>query len=207
LLTACVCRADAPTTAPATQPAADPMMDYLLESAQPATTQADHPNLPATGVATPLATGRALPGTRRATITLSDGRVLAGPVRTTADQPIRIFDTHRQEFIDVPFDRVASLRAEVVWERLEREWHFVESGSDIREYTGHTYPARLLEYTLNTASGKSYRGGVSAPLYLEESTGKSTLYILDKRQKSGDLDSTLEDLVYVKQVDFVVDEP
>jgi len=186
---------------PATMPA-DPTLDFLLDQAEVSSTQPAPESSPTTAPATPLRNAAVAEGFREAVVTLSDGKSMNSSLGTTPNQPMRIFDVGRQEFIDVPFELIASLEAEVVWERDEREWHFVESGSDIREYTGHTYPAREIQYQLWTTTGKSHRGGISAPLYAQRGVGKAELLVLYKRQK-GEVDTTLKHLIFVKRVEFL----
>lgn len=131
---------------------------------------------------------------------LSDGQAIIGSISTTADKPIRVFDRERKEYRDVPFKLIRSARASVLWEREEREWHFKESGSDIKEYTGKTYPAREMQYTLTLMNGQTVAGDVVAPLYVTVD-GKETTYVLHKRDK-GEVGQTLKDLVYVKSVEL-----
>ena len=74
-------------------------------------------------------------------ITLSDGTKLTGEISTTAGKP-RVYDDQAKQYVDVPIDSVASMKAEVVWEHDEQEWQFKLSGSDEKIYSGKTYPAQ-----------------------------------------------------------------
>jgi len=184
--------------AQATQPS-DTTMDWLLDQAEPVSPSQPAP--PASQPVSPLvAPDRA--EARSAVITLSDGSTLRGTVATTPDKPIRIWDEKAEVYRDVPFRLIKSLEAHVLWERDEPEWRFIDSGSDIKEQTGRTYPARELEYTATLLNGQQIRGGIVAPLYFEssEDNERRTL-VLHKRQK-GEAGQTLEELVYVLKAEL-----
>ena len=131
---------------------------------------------------------------------LSNGEKIHGLIAHTARKPVRIWVEEEKEYKDVPFALVQSIDAKVVWERQEKEWHFKESGSDIKEYSGKEYPAREMQYQVTLKSGKTITGGVVEPLYLIMPDGNVT-YVLHKRDK-GELGQSLDELVYVKHVEF-----
>jgi hypothetical protein len=87
-----------------------------------------------------------------------------------------------------------------VWEREEKEWHFKDSGSDIKEYSGKSYPARETQYKVTLLNDQTMTGGIVAPLYAITTTGDKLL-VLYKRSK-GEVGQTLKDLAYVKTVVF-----
>jgi hypothetical protein len=185
-------------TAQTTQPADDTLDWLLTEAATAPTTRPANDEPPAPVLENPAVDAQ----WRHAVITLSNGEQLRGRVATTYGKPIRIFDIKRQEFRDIAWELIESMEAEVVWERIEREWKFRESGSDIREYSGRTYPARELQYTLTLKNGRTVTGGVVAPLYMEKLGVEGTItLVLHKRQK-GEIGEGLEKLVYVKRVVF-----
>lgn len=182
----------------ATQPA-DPTMDWLLSQAATA------PSTQPAGAATsrpisPFEAPPQDPETRRGTVTLSTGQVIKGPIATTREKPIRVWDAAEKEYRDVPLSLIRTLEAKVLWERDEKEWHFIESGSDIKEYSGKTYPARELSYTVTLVNGQTISGGIVAPLYVGPRGEQRTL-VLNKRQK-GPIGHKLADLAYVKRVEF-----
>jgi hypothetical protein len=168
---------------------ADPTVDWLMKqattgpSSQPATQ--------------PTAIFKAEDDASRAgVITMSDGSTVSGKIATTAEKPVRVWDENEKEYKDVPFSMIKSIEAEVLWERDEQEWHFKASGSDVKEYSGKTYPARETKYKLTLTNGESVEGGVVAPLFVGDKT-----YVLHKRDK-GDVGQTLSQLIYVKSVTF-----
>ena len=176
-------------------------MDWLLDQAepapatQPATAESDQPQSPLTRPDAAQA--------RSAVITLSDGSTLEGTVTTTPDKPIRVWDDRNETYRDIPFRLIRSLQAHILWERDEPEWRFIDSGSDIKEQTGRTYPARELQYTVTLVNDQTLRGGIVAPLYFQppaDNERRQTL-VLHKRQK-GDPGKTLEQLPYLQKVEL-----
>src|SRR5690606_20539020 len=103
------------------------------------------------------------PEARRGVIVLSNGERVKGMISTTREKPLRIWDPKAREYRDVAWAMVRSLEARVLWERDEREWRFKESGSDVKVYTGRTYPARETEYAVTLTDGSVITGGVVAP--------------------------------------------
>src|SRR5690606_26594804 len=132
---------------------------------------------------------------QQASITFSDGRTLTGQVTTTEGKPIRIWAEAAGEYRDVPLKLIKAFDAQVLWERDQPEWKFVESGSDIKEFTGRTYPARELTYTVTLVNDQQIRGGIVAPLYFQADNGTRTL-VLHKRQK-GEVGQALDALKYL----------
>lgn len=190
--------------APATQPAAtDSAVDWLLDHAAPATTTPTATTAPATRPASPFA--EAAPADDHAVVvTFSDGTTLTGRATTTEGKPIRIWDESAEQYRDVPLRLIRSIEAEVLWERDQPEWKFVASGSDVKETTGRTYPARELVHTVTLVNDQEIRGSVVAPLYLGSDTGRRTL-VLHKRQK-GEVDQSLARLIYIRRVELGDDD-
>ena len=131
---------------------------------------------------------------------MSDGTRYRGTFTTTADQPLRIYDSTAKEYRDVPLGVVKTLEGHVVWERMEREWKFKATGSDEKEYTGQSYPARETEYTMTLANDQKITGAIDVPLYLERAEGEK-LFVIHKRDR-GSVGQTLKDLPYVERVEF-----
>jgi hypothetical protein len=180
------------------KPPADDTVDFLLSTA--ATRPATRPTTgPSTRPGSPFE-DKANVEARKGFILLSNGEKIRGNLSTTREKPIRVWDEKEKEYRDVPFALVKSIEAAIQWERDEKEWHFKESGSDIKEYTGKTYPARELLYTVTLINGQTVTGGIVCPIYA--SAGEQSLaYVLNKRQK-GEVGKTLKELVYVKRVEM-----
>jgi hypothetical protein len=182
----------------ATQPA-DTTMAWLLDQATTApTTGLDA--VPATEPAALQSSNDARPDQRPGEVILSNGKAIRGLLSTTLRQPLRVWDAQDQNYQDIPFSLIASIQAQVVWERQEREWAFQQSGSDVKVYSGKTYPARMTRYVLRLKDGTSVSGGVAAPIYVDLG-GKEQTFVLHKRDKGLD-GQKLSDLVYVKTVKF-----
>lgn len=178
---------------------ADPTMDWLLtEKSSSAATQPS--TVPSSQPTTPFAQKPAA-GTVRATITLSDGTTLAGDCWTTVGKPIRLWDDQRKQYVDLALEMIASMEAEVLWERDEAEWRFKTSGSDEKVYTGKSYPARETQYKLTLTNGDTLTGGIVAPIYLKQGDDPAKQFVLHKRAK-GDLGQTLKQLAYIQSIRF-----
>ncbi len=138
---------------------------------------------------------------RVGTVTLNDGTVIHGKVATTAEKPVRVWVAEEKQYEDVPLSMVTTVEAQVVWERVEPEWNFKESGSDVKVFSGRAYPARETAYKFTLTDGTIISGGVVAPLYVAGDDGKQRTLVLNKRAK-GDFGQALAQLVYVKRVEF-----
>ncbi|MEZ0263940.1 MAG: hypothetical protein ACAI43_04370 [Phycisphaerae bacterium] len=198
---ACALSTSALADPPKPAPPKDEDVDALLQSAKPAAPGKSEPLPNGGGDASPLKPKSDNPqGWRPGVITLSDGEKVKGRLATTLDQPIRVYDPERKEYRDVPWPLIKSIEAKVLWERDEREWAFRQSGSDIKVYSGKTYPARETAYTVTLADGKTVTGSIAAPIYLETAKDPKT-FILHKRAK-GDVGQTLKQLAYVARVEL-----
>ncbi len=157
--------------------------------------------VPATMPAAPTTRPLVRPSAAQAlfgTMTLSDGSTLAGPITTTPGKPLRIWVEQQHQYIDVALEDVQRIEAAVLWERVEQEWHFIASGSDVKEYTGRTYPARELQFTFTLQDGRKITGGTVTPLYVQTQT-QQRLIVLPKRQM-GEIGTDLAKLLYPKLI-------
>jgi hypothetical protein len=182
----------------ATTSPADSAMDSILGLSKNApATQPDAATQPAAALTNPAADDQSRPGE----LTLSNGTKISGRIATTTDKPIRIWVEKEKDYEDVPLDQIDTAEAEVVWERDEKEWNFKETGSDIKVYSGRTYPARQTRYKITLTDGTIIEGDVVAPLYITTDNGKTKTYVLYKRDK-GEIGQKLADRPYVKSVKF-----
>jgi len=188
--------ADVP--APTTKPAgADDDVDFVLSKAKPASGAAKQEK-PASQPS-PFA-NKPSPDTREGTITLSNGEKIHGKLSHTAEKPVRVWIEAKGEYRDIPYKLIAKFEARVTSEYDEKEWHFKESGSDIKEFTGKSYPVRETLYTLTLVNGQTVTGGIVEPIYLERREGPYTFSLL-KRDK-GQVGQTLKQLVFVQKIEF-----
>jgi hypothetical protein len=183
-----------PTKTPTSNPT-----DDILAFGKPAATAPSSETQPALGKSPVSKDDEDAP--RTGTIELSDGTKIHGKIVTTAEKPVRIWVESQKAYQDYPIEMIASAQAVVNWERQDPEWNFKETGSDVKVYSGKTYPARETEYKLTMTDGTTVQGATVAPFYVTTDDGKTTTYVLHKRDK-GAVGKTLKDLVYVKTVTF-----
>jgi hypothetical protein len=138
---------------------------------------------------------------RPGTIELNDGTKLHGKIATTAEKPVRVWVEAQKAYQDFPIDMIASAEAVVDWERDEPEYNFKESGSDVKVFSGKTYPARETQYKLKMTDGTVVQGDTVAPFYVTTDDGKTHPFVLHKRDK-GTVGQTLKQLLYVKSLTF-----
>ena len=179
----------------------DPTVDWLLQTqttTAPSTraTAAASSSRPAVPLVRTQGNLQPLSGV----ITLSNGKTLTGIISTTPGKPLRVWVEEEHQYHDLELSEITSIAATVVWERQQPEWHFVNSGSDIKEFTGRNYPARELAYSFTLKDGTKITGGVVAPIYLETSDQKQLELVLHKRDK-GEMGKALDDLVYIKTIE------
>jgi hypothetical protein len=189
----CACAA-----APQTQPT-DPTLDWLLSHATTAPAPSDDA-LPTTAPAVLKSADSLDDESRNGSLLLSDGRTLKGKLSTTLGQPIRLWDADKQQYQDLPFSLIKSIEVRVISEQQSPEWKFKESGSDIKEFSGRTYPTRQTDYTITLTDDTTFTGAVAAPIYLDTPDGQK-IFILHKTDR-GNAGQSLGDLVYVKSVRF-----
>jgi len=145
-------------------------------------------------------------------VELSSGAKVPGRLFTTRGGRLKIFNLEKEVYEYVPVPAVRKIETVIEWERMEKEWRFKEAGSPEKVYTGRSYPARKFAYRLTLLGGHTITGHIlGQPLYLARPSrapgssdgsndeGKVDRFILHDRQK-GPLDTTLEDLVYLKRV-------
>jgi hypothetical protein len=151
----------------------------------------------------------ALPGC----IELSDGTFHPGMIYLTRDKRLQIYDEKAQRQREVPLSAVKQIDCQVAREWMEKEWRFKETTSDVKMYTGRTYPSREYLHTITLRDGRTISGPLACIVYLqpqqsnEAREGKDAepaeaeRYFLNKRNK-GDPGQTPAALVYVKQIRF-----
>jgi hypothetical protein len=132
-------------------------------------------------------------------VELSSGVKVPGRIFTTRAKRVKIFNLQKEVYEYVPVPAIRKIETVIAWERMEKEWRFKEAGSPEKVYTGRSYPARKFAYRLTLLGGHTITGHIlGQPLYLARE-GKTDRFVLHDRQK-GPLDTTLEDLLYLKRV-------
>ncbi len=151
----------------------------------------------------------ALPGC----IELSDGSHHPGMIYLTRDKKLQVYDEQAQRQREVPLQVVKQIDCQVKREWMEKEWRFKETTSDVKMYTGRTYPSREYLHTITLRDGRTISGPLASIVYVqpqqssEAKEGKDAeppeaeRYLLNKRNK-GEPGQTLAALVYVKRIRF-----
>jgi hypothetical protein len=143
-------------------------------------------------------------------VELSDGSVHSGLIYLTRDKRVKIYDQQLERQREIPLRVVRQIDCAVEREWIEREWHFKETTSDEKIYTGRTYPAREYLHTITLRDGRSITGPLSEIIYLQpqddssRSAGhraepKVEKFLLHKRDK-GELGQDPKSLIYVKRI-------
>lgn len=144
-------------------------------------------------------------------VELSDGQIIAGKVYMTRDKRLKIYDEKLQRQREIPLNRVKQIECVVVSERMEKEWRFRETTSDVKEYTGRSYPAREYRHRITLDDGRTIEGPLSEVVYVapdasvlsasdsRAKTPEPQRFILYKTHK-GPAGTDLKSLIYVKTI-------
>ena len=145
---------------------------------------------------------------RTGTIFFSNGKKVSGLIYSTRNKPFRMFDQKLKKSVDVWVPDILTIEAKVEEELMEAEWRWVEAASDEKVFTGKYYPRRKYRTIITLRKKDKYGkpiefvGHINALIYLlEKKKKRPEKYELHIRQK-GELDEKLEDLVYIKKIDF-----
>lgn len=141
---------------------------------------------------------------RPGTVALSNGEVYKGQVYITRDKQLRIYDTAAKVYRDIPLVAVKEIRIGVEKEGIEKEWRWKEGGSDVKVYTGKSYPWREYITTIVLTNNQKIVGHLKATPVGVDCGGERKKLIVHGKNK-GELGETLADLVYIKSIVF--DEP
>ena len=184
--------------APAEEPADAPAdnLEYWLSQAEQA--PATRPAASAPAIAPTDAPPRpdALPGV----IELSDGRLLAGWVFTTVEQPFLVHEADLKRWRRLPLLAALSIEAVVVERRMELRWRWKAMGEPEKVYTGRKYPFRRYLWKFRLLDGTEVAGTVKGqPLWVEHAGERHGPFVLHERHKGEDGQS-LRQLVYVRRV-------
>jgi len=149
----------------------------------------------------PFGKRRAAPKNARVgVVEYSDGALLVGPIYRGSTLPIRFYDRKRKKYFDLKLDKVRRFESIIEKEEIEGTWRWKEAGQDEKVYFGDYYPWRkyLIHCTLN--SGFKLKGDISGAIYVNVGD-KKVRFMLHKRHK-GKKGTKMENLIYVKSVDF-----
>ena len=189
-----------PTRAPKPPKAdsGDSDVDYWLKQAQATTrpTKTAEESIAAGGVSDKPSREDALPGV----IELSNGKVLAGFLATTAEKPWVVYVESQQRNRTIPFLSVLSISAVVEEEAMEPEWRWKEMGVPEKVFTGREYPTRRFQWKFHLIDDSTVTGVIKGqPLWLELRGERIGPMTLSERTK-GDMGQKLPDLIYPKRI-------
>lgn len=137
---------------------------------------------------------------RSGVLTLSDGTAIKGRIQFAGDSLILsdLADGHRYT---INISEIRSLQAVIEEQSMEQKWLFRESGLDDKVYTGETFPVRHYVTHVTFHDGRVLSGHVVAKTVYVEADGQRQRFALLQKQE-GKVGQKLEDLVYVRQIDF-----
>jgi len=142
------------------------------------------------------------------TVELSNGKRIHGQIYLTRGHFLRLFDSEKERFRDVPLRVVKEIHCIVEKEWDEKEWRFKENANDEKVFTGRTYPSRIYVHEIKLQRSGEIRGPLNAVVYVvpdKPAEGsapgprKPLRFLLHKRDK-GPFGMALKDLIYVKRI-------
>ncbi|MFB3891550.1 MAG: hypothetical protein ACE15C_05950 [Phycisphaerae bacterium] len=138
----------------------------------------------------------ALPGV----VELSNGRLMAGWLFTTAEKPWIVYVESEQRWRMIPFITVLSITAEVVEEKMEQEWRWKEMGVPEKVFTGREYPTRRMLWRFHLIDDSTITGAIKGqPLWIERDGRRVGPMALTERSK-GEVGQKLADFTYIKRI-------
>jgi len=174
---------------------AEPPAGQPVSEQQPATSAPAKPIVPQRVAQRTMRSGKVL---------LSDGSVLAGGLYLKGRQRLRVWDKPAKKYRDVQLGELLEIAVLAVRERVEKEWRFREEGSDVKVFTGRTFPRIDFELTLTFLDKRKRECRIAqgTPLYLRTKDGKSRRFLIQPYLKGVVVGQMPAKLVYVKRVLF-----
>jgi len=144
---------------------------------------------------------RTIPGAVEGEVHTSDGKVHKGQIYMTRGKALRVFDPKACMYREFRLRGLIEIRVNVVKERIEKDWRWKEGGSDVKLFTGKTYPRRDYNLTIIPKRGKPFDTNITAgmPIYLKPEKGKKKRFLIQAYNK-GPIGGTLRALVYPKRI-------
>ena len=140
-------------------------------------------------------------------ITLSDGTVHEGDLRTTAGKPLTLVESETGRRLDLTLPDIWRIRVRVAEEEQYRIWRWVEDGSREKVFTGESYPRREYEAEVVLRTGQTHRGSLVAVLYVYPEGRPKPMKVILRKDERGEIGETLTDLPYVESVEFPEAKP
>jgi len=134
---------------------------------------------------------------------VSNGTKLEGQLWSTAATPLRVWQADDKTYRDIEWSAIKKLEVIVDSATMEKDWRWLKEGSDEKVYSGKSYPLVELRYTITLANDQTITGGVVSPVYVFD--GKKVFNLALYKKFKGNLDQTLDDVVYIKSITFTGD--
>ena len=142
---------------------------------------------------------------RSGKVLLSDGTVVAGGLYLKGKRRrLRVWDKLARKYRNVQLGELSKIEVLAVRERVEKEWRFKEEGSDVKVFTGRTFP-RIdfeLKLTFSDKRKRECRIAQGTPLYLRAKDGKSRRFLIQPYLKGEVAGQMPAELLYLKKVVF-----
>ena len=144
-------------------------------------------------------------------IEMSDGKIYPGSIYLTRDKRLKIYDEKTKRQREIPLRAVKQIDCWVLDEWMEKEWRFKELAANEKYYTGREYPSREYRHTITVRDGRMIAGPLAEIIYVRpfaespqpgqpvQANQEPQRFLLHKRDK-GEVDTTTEDLKYVKTI-------
>ncbi len=145
-----------------------------------------------------VAAGQGSPDRRQGRVMLTDGRIYTGTIYTTVGTPFRLWHASIKRYQDVSIALVKRIRTIVASSRDQRQWRYLQDGSDLKVYSGKTYARIQFLYRFTLLNGRHTTGSLVAPLYID-SHGKKYFFLLMKHFQSK-LGEKAANVVFVKDI-------
>ena len=135
-----------------------------------------------------------------ATVTLSDGTVLAGRVHLPGGTLVLHHEGQARRY-SVRVAEIKALETTIERQSMEAKWIFRESGLDDKVYTGESQPVRRYLTRITFQDGRSLEGRIMPKTLYVESGGVRRKLVLRAKQE-GKVGQALQDLGYVRSIEF-----
>ncbi|MDZ7816634.1 MAG: hypothetical protein U5N86_11765 [Planctomycetota bacterium] len=137
---------------------------------------------------------------RRDIVKYSDGKELVGELFLRGETTLTLFDLERKNHRKVSLRDIARIEVEVESATMEKVWRFKEEGSPEKIYTGEQYPLHKYLTHLTLRNGVKISCHLAAVIWLKTEKEQQRIFLLKKQ--AGSVVQNLEDLVYVKSIEF-----
>ncbi|HTV48047.1 MAG TPA: hypothetical protein VMG59_06345 [Phycisphaerae bacterium] len=139
---------------------------------------------------------------RTGTVELSNSQVISGKIWTTVDTPFRVWIDDLKQYRDLDIRLVKQITVQPPSAQEIDQWRWQQEGSDIQLKSGKTEPFLKFTYTFTMLDGEKVTGTVEAPLFVQNA--QQTYQMLIYKQIQGKLGESIDQVVYVKQVNLTV---